>query len=278
MVDLLKTIFGPLTDLLSGTLQTFHGWGAPWWLSIIMLTVIVRTLLFPLTFKQVKSMRKMQELKPDLDEIKAKHKNDPKKQQEETMKLYGERSVNPLGGCLPVLVQMPIFITLYYTIKSFEHLESFRTGGLLWFPDLTVSDPYFILPVLYVLTMMASQEITIRNTAPEQRQLMRFLPLVFGGFLAFSGFPAGLFVYWVASNCITFTQNYVIYHRHPHTAPAKNGSEDAKGAKDTTPKPESAPKPGNEKSPAQKTTAATQNAPRSARSRNRKKKSAGKKR
>ena len=273
MVDFLKTLFGPLTDLLGGTLQTFYGWGVPWWLAIIMLTVIVRTLLFPLTFKQVKSMRKMQELKPDLDEIRSKHKEDPKKQQEETMKLYGERSVNPLGGCLPVLVQMPVFITLYYTIKSFEHLESFRTGGLLWFPDLTVSDPYFILPVFYMLTMMASQEITIRNTAPEQRKLMRFLPLVFGGFLAFSGFPAGLFVYWVASNCITFVQNYTIYNVLPHhTAPTKAPE---KTSSPDEPATKSAAKPTTKQETGQ---TAAQAAPRSARSRNRKKKSAGKKR
>ena len=270
MVDFLKTLFGPLTDLLGGTLQTFHDWGAPWWLAIVMLTVVVRSVLFPLTVKQVRSMRKMQELKPDLDEIRKKHKEDPKKQQAETLKLYGERSVNPLGGCLPILVQMPVFITLYYTIKSFEHLESFRTGGLLWFPDLTVSDPYFILPVLYVLTMMASQEITIRNTAPEQRQIMRFLPLVFGGFLAFSGFPAGLFVYWVASNCITFVQNYTIYHIAPHpTPPDTKSTESAPQDEPATPKSISREETAHTSAPP---------TPKKNRSRNRKKKSAARKR
>jgi YidC/Oxa1 family membrane protein insertase len=129
-------------------------------------------------------------------------------------KLYQERKVNPLGGCLPVIVQLPIFIVLYYTIRHFDTLESFRTGGLFWFPDLTQPDHLFILPALYVLTMMASQEITIRNTAPQQRQLMRLLPLVFGFFLA--RFPSALFVYWITSNCITFAQNYVIYYVLPH--------------------------------------------------------------
>lgn len=270
MVDFLKTLFGPLTDLLGGTLQTFHDWGAPWWLAIVMLTVVVRSILFPLTVKQVRSMRKMQELKPHLDEIRKKHKDDPKMQQAETLKLYGERSVNPLGGCLPLLVQMPVFITLYYTIKSFEHLESFRTGGLLWFPDLTVPDPYFILPVLYVLTMMASQEITIRNTAPEQRQLMRFLPLVFGGFLAFSGFPAGLFVYWVASNCITFVQNYTIYHIAPHPAPPE--------AKPENPAPKDEPAPEEPTAVVDAAKPSMPPAPKKSRSRNRKKKSAARKR
>jgi YidC/Oxa1 family membrane protein insertase len=169
MIDLLKDLFHPLFDLLAATLTTFHGWGPPWWLSVVMLTLVVRTLLFPPTFRQVKSVRRMQELKPDLDEIRAQYKDDPKKQQQEQMKLYGERGINPLGGCLPIFVQLPIFIVLYQTIKQFEHLESFRTGGLLWFQDLTVADPYLILPVAYVLTMMASQELTVRRTAPSKR-------------------------------------------------------------------------------------------------------------
>ena len=129
-------------------------------------------------------------------------------------KLYQERQVNPLGGCLPIFIQLPIFLVLYYTIRHFDTLESFRTGGLLWFQNLTVYDHLFILPGLYILTMMASQELTIRNTATQQKQLMRFLPIIFGVFLA--RFPAGLFVYWVTSNLITFAQNYVIYYVLPH--------------------------------------------------------------
>ena len=124
--------------------MTFHGWGAPWWLAIVMLTVVVRGLLSPLTVKQVKNMRKMQELKPDLDKLKAKYKNKPKKQQEAITKLYQERKINPAAGCLPMFIQLPVFIVLYHTIIRFEHLESFKTGGLLWFHDLTNADPYFI--------------------------------------------------------------------------------------------------------------------------------------
>jgi YidC/Oxa1 family membrane protein insertase len=213
MLDTLRSLLDPLFNLMGATLSTFHGWGAPWWLSIVMLTVVVRTLLFPLTFGQVKSMRKMQELKPDMDEIRAKYKDDSRKQQEEIMKLYTERRVNPLGGCLPLVVQLPIFIVLYYTIRKFDALESFASGGLFWFKDLTIADPYFILPVAYVLTMMASQHWTLKYTAPQQRRLMRFLPIVFGFFLM--RFPAGLFVYWISSNIITFIQNYVIYGRSP---------------------------------------------------------------
>ncbi len=264
MLDFLKNLLDPLFNLMGATLSTFHGWGAPWWLSILMLTIIVRTLLFPITYRQVKSMRRMQELKPDMDRIRAEYKDDVQKQREETAKLYQERKVNPLGGCLPVFIQLPIFLVLYYTIRHFDKLESFRTGGLLWFKDLTQPDHLFILPVLYILTMMASQELTIRNTATQQKQLMRFLPIIFGFFLA--RFPSGLFVYWITSNLITFTQNYVIYNVLPHkTADSEEPStEPAK----KEPQKREAPQP-------QKT---AQNQQKSGRARSRKKKKVGKKR
>ena len=217
MLDFLRNLFDPLFGAMGATLTTFHGWGAPWWLAIVMLTVVVRTLLFPVTYRQVKSMRKMQELKPEMDEVRARYKDDVPKQREEMTKLYQERRVNPLGGCLPIFVQIPIFVVLYYTIRQFDKLDSFQTGGLFWFTDLTVADPLFILPVAYVLTMMASQELAMRNTVAQQKQIMRFMPIVFGFFLA--RFPAGLFVYWVASNLITFCQNYLIYRRVPQPPP-----------------------------------------------------------
>jgi YidC/Oxa1 family membrane protein insertase len=110
-------------------------------------------------------------------------------------------------------VQLPIFLVLYYTIREFDKLESFRTGGLLWFQDLTVYDPLYILPVLYIATMMVSQEIAMKNTAPEQKRIMRFLPLVFG--IVLLRFPAGLFVYWVTSNVISIVQNLLIYRNAP---------------------------------------------------------------
>ena len=217
MLDFLRDLFDPLFDLLGFTLTSFHSYGAPWWLAIVKLTVVVRTLLFPLTIKQVKSMRAMQDLKPEIDSIREKHKENPTEQQAALLRLYGERKVNPVGGCLPAFVQLPIFLVLYYTIKEFEHLSSFRTGGLFWFGDLTAADPLHILPVLYIVTMMAAQEFAARRAAPEQRRLMRMLPLVFGIVLAVGGFPAGLFVYWVSSNTISIVQNYLIYRNAPET-------------------------------------------------------------
>jgi YidC/Oxa1 family membrane protein insertase len=262
----------PLFSIMGATLSTFHGWGAPWWLSIVMLTVVVRSLLFPITYRQVKSMRRMQELKPDMDRIRTEYKDDVQKQREEMAKLYQERKVNPLGGCLPLVIQLPIFLVLYYTIRHFDTLESFRTGGLFWFQDLTQPDHLYILPVLYVLTMMASQEITIRNTAPQQAQIMRLMPLVFGGFLAFSGFPSGLFVYWVTSNTITFVQNYVIYYVLPHKKAEAEEAPSAAAEKQTAP----AAKNGaaNGKPPQNQKPAQPQK--KSGRAKNRKKKKVGK--
>ena len=229
MLQFLRELFDPLFNIMGFTLQTFHDWGAPWWLSIMMLTVVVSTLLFPLTFRQVKSMRKMQELKPAMDELRERHKDDAQMLQQEMMKLYRERGANPLGGCLPIVVQLPIFLVLYYTIRQFDKLDSFRTGGLLWFQDLTVYDPLYILPVFYIATMMVSQEIASQNTAPEQRRIMRFLPLVFG--IVLLRFPAGLFVYWVTSNVISIVQNLLIYR----TAPKADAEADEPEAEDTSP-------------------------------------------
>ena len=225
MIEVLGNLFNPLVTVLGAGLQLLHGWGAPWWLCIVLLTVVVRAALLPLTVKQIKNMRRMQELKPDMDEIREKYRDRPEEQQQALIKLYTEREVSPLGGCLPLLVQMPVFLGLFYTIKEFENLRSFTSGGLLWFQDLTVADPYFVLPVVFVLTMMASQEMPLRNTAPQQRRLMRFLPVVFGGFMALGGFPAGLFVYWIANNLIAFVQNVVVYASPVRSAPGHEQRE-----------------------------------------------------
>lgn len=230
MINFLERVFSPLTNLLGSGLEFFHAQGLPWWLSIALLTIIVRTLLFPLTLKQVKSMRAMQDLKPEMDRVRAKYKDNRQKQQEEIMKLYQDRQVNPLGGCLPLLVQMPIFITMFYVIRGFgvEHPD-FIEGGILWFQNLTQPDRYYILPVLSALTMLAASEITAKNLEPQQRWMMRILPVVFTVFLL--SFPAGLFMYWITSNLVTLVQNYLIYNHGPGkkvpVAPDKKTSSQA---------------------------------------------------
>ena len=242
MINFLERVFSPLTNLLGSGLEFFHAQGLPWWLSIALLTVVVRTLLFPLTLKQVKSMRAMQDLKPEMDRLRSKYQDNRQKQQEELMKLYQERKVNPLGGCLPLLVQMPIFITMFYVIRGFgtEHPD-FVTGGILWFQNLTQADPYYILPVLSAVTMLAASEITAKNLEPQQRWMMRILPVVFTVFLL--SFPAGLFMYWITSNLVTLIQNYLIYNHGPgKKAPvvSSNGKTNVQNSPKATKKQEPA--------------------------------------
>ena len=240
IADFFSNLFSPVVNVLGQVLLFFHDpsgpIGAPWWLSIAMLTVVLRTLLFPLTIKQVKSMRAMQDLKPDMDRIRNQYRDNRTKQQEETMKLYQERGVNPLGGCLPILVQMPVFIGIFYVIRKFggqpgysEPLyPSFTEGGLFWFQDLSHMDPYFVLPVVSALTMLAATEITAKNIDPQQRWIMRLLPI--GVTIFLWRFPAGLFVYWITSNLVTLVQNYLIYNHGPGKKPAVESGKKAASA------------------------------------------------
>ena len=212
MAEFLSRLFGPLTGLISGALELFHSAGAPWWLSIVLLTVSVRASLLPLTVRQARSMRAMQELRPEMAEIRARYRSDRQKQQEAMMELYRKRRVNPLGGLLPVLLQLPVFITMYQVVRSHEEgFPSFASGGLLWFVDLTRPDPYFVLPVLSASMLILAGEVSAGNVDPRQRRMMRFLPVVFTTLIA--RFPAGLFVYWVTSNAVTLTQNLFVYRR-----------------------------------------------------------------
>ena len=231
IADFFQNLFSPVVDVLGAVLLYFHeSLGVEWWLSIAFLTVVVRTLLFPLTVKQVKSMRAMQDLKPEMDRIRAKYKDNRQKQQEELMKLYQERKVNPFGSCLPLLVQLPVFIGIFYVIREFGgqpgYIEplypDFREGGILWFQDLSAQDPFYILPILSAVTMLAASEITSKHIDPQQRWLMRILPVVFTIFLL--TFPAGLFMYWITSNLVTFVKNYVIYNFGPGRRPPGSGS------------------------------------------------------
>ena len=213
MTNFLGNIFAPLTNLMGGALEEFHTLGAPWWLSIVLLTLIVRGFLFPLTVKQVKNARAMQELKPEMDEIRRQHKNNRQKQQEAIMELYKERRMNPLAGFLPLLIQIPVFITMYRVIRHFEEtLHGFDSGGLLWFKNLTAADPYFILPVVSASIMLLAGEVSSKNVSPSQKRMMRFMPVMFTVFIA--RFPAGLFVYWITSNTFTLIQNLLIYRPH----------------------------------------------------------------
>ncbi|HJW76178.1 MAG TPA: YidC/Oxa1 family membrane protein insertase [Thermoleophilia bacterium] len=205
-------LFGWLYDLLKGLLTEFYTWLEPtfgsqaWGVAIIMLTIVVRLVLFPLTFKQYQSALRMQALQPKIKELQKKYKNDRALLQQETMKLYQTYRVNPFASCLPVLLQLPVFICLYYAIRDTEAL---KTAPFLWIPALGEPDPYYILFVLYIVTQMISTELTMTpQTDPQQKWIMRAMPIFFV-FILFN-FPSGLFVYWVTTNLWTIGQQLII--------------------------------------------------------------------
>jgi YidC/Oxa1 family membrane protein insertase len=199
------------------------GYSWQWGLAIIGLTVIVRLILFPLTWKQYKSAQQMQVIQPQIKALQQKYKKDRAKLQEETMKLYQEHRVNPFASCLPLLLQLPVFIALYAAIKGLGPLsapqyqasvEALNQAPFLWIPNLGLPDPTYILLVLYVASQMISTELMVATQSDQtQKWIMRAMPIVFVLFLF--RFPAGLFVYWVTTNIWTIGQQLIIRRTMP---------------------------------------------------------------
>ena len=194
----------PLFKLLT-FIQSFVG---NWGLAIIVLTFIVRGVMFPLTKAQYTSMAKMRLLQPKIQEIRERYKDDRQKAGAETMKLYKTEKVNPLGGCLPLIIQMSIFIALYWTLM--ESAELRQSAFILWIKDLSVYDPFFVLPLLYGVSMFIMQKMSpTAVTDPLQKKIFMAMPFVFT--FMFCTFPAGLTLYWLVSNCFTILQQVIIY-------------------------------------------------------------------
>ncbi len=189
-------------------LQIIHNFVGNWGLAIIGITLLIKLAMFPLTKAQYESMAKMRNLKPKIDELQARYKDDRQKMGPAMMELYRKEKVNPMGGCLPMLIQMPIFLALYFVFV--ESIELRQAPFFLWIQDLSAMDPYFVLPVLYMLSMFAMQKLTpVTVTDPMQQKIMLWMPVVFG--LFFIIFPSGLVLYWVVSNLISLAQMLYIY-------------------------------------------------------------------
>lgn len=189
-------------------LQLVHSVIGNWGFSIIILTLVVRGLMFPLTKAQYASMAKMRLLTPKMQELRERYKDDRQKMGQETMKLYKQEKVNPMGGCLPLLIQMPIFIALYWMLM--ESTELRQSSFILWITDLSVHDPYFVLPILYGISMFFLQKMSPTPiTDPIQRKVFMAMPFVFT--FMFCTFPAGLTLYWLVSNCFTIFQQTIIF-------------------------------------------------------------------
>jgi YidC/Oxa1 family membrane protein insertase len=197
----LAWIAGVLFSVLSFLHSLFHNWG---W-SIIGLVVIVKGLMFPLSAAQYRSAAKMRQFQPRIEQLKERYGDDKQKFQLAMMELYKKEKINPVGGCLPVLVQMPVFLSLYWVLL--ESVELRQAPWFGWIHNLTAPDPFFILPVINVAVMWATQKLTpTPGMDPTQKKMMQFMPIVMGVMFAF--FPAGLVLYWVTNGSLGLLQQW----------------------------------------------------------------------
>ncbi|MCZ8517445.1 membrane protein insertase YidC [Paenibacillus filicis] len=206
-----KYFVGPLANTLDWFAQLL---GGSYGLSILVVTVIIRLIILPLTLKQYRSSKRMQELQPELKKLKEKYKDDAKKQQEETMKLFQKEGVNPLAGCLPLVVQMPVLIALYNAIMRNHHISE---HSFLWM-QLGTKDPFYILPLLAALTTYFQQKMMSSQMNQQMQSLMFIFPVMI--FVMAMNFASALPLYWIYSNTFTIVQSYFIYGR-----PKKNASD-----------------------------------------------------
>jgi YidC/Oxa1 family membrane protein insertase len=261
----LATFLQPLVDVNDAILKFWHDTvGVSWGVAIIGLTVVVRAAILPLTFRQVRSMQALQRLQPEMKRIQERYKEDKQRQQQEMMKFYQEHGVNPLASCLPLLLQLPFFLSLFYLLRSstfkadIEGEESF-----LFIPNLAkplTGHPAALITmiVLYVVTQLISTMVSTMSADPNQRRLMLALPFVFVIFVF--RFQAGLLVYWVATNTWTIGQQLFIKRFLPPPEPLAvgasaaaggGGGSDGKGGgpRVAKPKPASGPSGGGSNAP-----------------------------
>lgn len=252
MPPVFANVLQPLIDVCEQVLLFFHDTvGTGWGLSIILLTITVRVLLLPLTLRQVKSMQRLQLLAPEMKAIQQKYREDKQRQQQEMMKFYRENRVNPLASCLPLLLQLPFFIALFYMLQKDLRLDicgqdavpcseatiaQFRSVGavpgsesFLFIPDLTNKATGAVLVVLllmYVASQIASGLLSSASMDRNQRMIMLGLPILFVAFII--NFPAGLMVYWITTNCWTIVQQLIV--RKTVGLPQKPGALATAGA------------------------------------------------
>lgn len=193
----------PMFTVLSWIDSKVDNWG---W-AIVIMTILVRLILFPLTLKGMVSMNRLKDLAPKMQELKEKYKGDHQKLNMHVLELYKKNNANPLSGCLPLILQIPIFFALYKVLLGSVELKG--AAWILWIHDLSEMDPYFLLPILMGLTMFIQQRITPMNvTDPMQEKILKYLPVVFTVF--FVTFPAGLTLYWFVSNVLSVMQQYAV--------------------------------------------------------------------
>lgn len=210
---------GGLVNFLSQSIQFFYNItetiGIPnYGLAIVFFTIAVKIILYPLTYKQLKSMRRMQELQPKVQELQRKYKNDPQKAQKAVLELYQAEKINPFSGCLPLLIQMPILFALFSALRDFFDPAAnpgvkMEHANFLWVPNLGHPDPYFILPILVAVSTFLQQKASMVNPQDQtQKTMLIVMPLLIGWMS--SHFSAGLALYWVVFSLMGILEQWFL--------------------------------------------------------------------
>ena len=199
----------PISILIFKVMSWIHHYVGNWGWSIILVTLLIKLLFYPLSSKSYGSMARMRQLQPKIAQIKERCGDDKQKQAKATMELYRKEKVSPLGGCLPMVIQIPVFIGLYYMLMASVELR--QAPWILWIHDLSIHDPYFILPILMGITMYIQQQLNPSMPDPTYGKVMKMMPIVFT--VIFLGFPAGLVLYWLVNNLVTILQQWFIMRR-----------------------------------------------------------------
>ena len=205
-------MFGFISEILLKASKYFHRLIPNWGLSIIIITILIKILFFPLTYTSMRSMSKMQELQPKIKAIRARYKKaktdmaQRRRMNEEVMKLYKEQGVNPAGGCLPMLIQIPVFFGFFRLLMV--AIEFRQSPFILWITDLSAKDPFYVTPILMGVTQFISQKMTPTSADPTQARMMLMMPVIFT--ILFISFPSGLVLYWLTNNVLQIAQQYIM--------------------------------------------------------------------
>ena len=207
-------LFDPLVQVFRLVFEGFYNLTAAvgfanYGIAIILMTILVKALMYPLTAKQVRSMKAMQELQPALKKLQKDYKNNPQLLQQKMAELYKEAGVNPLAGCLPLLIQMPILMGVYYCLYGYSYSGD---PTFLWLPSLSDTDPLYVLPILSALTTYIQQKQTMANNGQDNQQMkiMSYMMPLFIGWISLN-FPSGLVVYWVTMNLCQIAQQWYMF-------------------------------------------------------------------
>lgn len=194
-------------------MNQIHSLVGNWGLAIILVTCLIKLIFYPLSAKSYRSMAKMRMLQPRVKRLQEIYKDDRQALGKKMMEMYKEEKVNPLSGCLPMLIQIPIFISLYWVLL--ESVELRQAPFIFWIHDLSMKDPYFVLPILMGISMFLQQKLSPAPTDPMQAKIMMFLPVIFT--FLFASFPSGLVLYWLTNNVISILQQWIITRHYQAT-------------------------------------------------------------